>query len=77
MQFSSCALFASLLASTSFAGVVPRQANLDSCPGYEASNVQHSETGLTADLTLSGTGCNVYGHDLQDLSLIVEYQSSM
>lgn len=45
------------------------------CPGYIASNVQHTTAGLTADLTLAGTACNVYGIDIVDLSLSVEYQS--
>lgn len=30
------------------------------CPGYVASNVQESSTGVTADLTLAGEPCNVY-----------------
>jgi len=45
------------------------------CPGYTASNVQESTTGLTADLTLAGQGCNAYGNDIGDLTLSVEYQS--
>ncbi|KAJ1326263.1 alpha-D-xyloside xylohydrolase [Microdochium nivale] len=45
------------------------------CPGYKASNVQTSDTGLTADLTLAGTACNVYGTDLNDLVLSVSYDT--
>jgi len=45
------------------------------CPGYTASNVQESASGLEADLTLAGSACNVYGNDVQDLTLSVEYQS--
>ena len=45
------------------------------CPGYTASNVQESTSGLTADLTLAGKACNSYGNDIQDLTLSVEYQS--
>ena len=48
-----------------------------SCPGYAASNVQQSGTTLTADLTLAGTACNSYGTDLQDLKLLVEYQTGI
>lgn len=48
---------------------------LSSCPGYAASNIQTSSTGLTADLTLAGTACNVYGDDLQDLTLEVTYET--
>lgn len=45
------------------------------CPGYIASNTQETDTGLTADLTLAGPACNVYGNDIPDLSLSVEYQA--
>ena len=45
------------------------------CPGYTASNVQQSETSITADLTLGAQPCNVYGNDVGDLTLSVEYQS--
>ena len=31
--------------------------------------------GYAADLTLAGKPCNLYGNDVADLSLIVEYQS--
>jgi alpha-glucosidase len=47
----------------------------DVCPGYKASNVQQSSTGLQADLTLAGTPCNVYGNDIKDLVLTVQYQN--
>lgn len=46
------------------------------CPGYTASNVQASESGFTADLSLAGKACNVYGIDVADLSLTVEYQTA-
>lgn len=45
------------------------------CPGYSASNVQVSDTGLTADLSLAGAACNIYGTDLVNLTLTVEYQT--
>ena len=45
------------------------------CPGYIASNVQEDASSLKADLTLAGKACNVYGNDIQDLTLSVEYQS--
>lgn len=45
------------------------------CPGYTASNVKTSGTGLTADLTMAGAACNVYGTDIESLSLLVEYQT--
>lgn len=46
-----------------------------SCPGYTASAVTTTETGLTAQLTLAGPGCNTYGIDLENLTLLVEYQT--
>ncbi|POS73712.1 glycosyl hydrolase family 31 [Diaporthe helianthi] len=49
---------------------------LAACPGYSASNVRATATGLTADLTLAGPACNVYGDDLQDLSLEVTYETA-
>ena len=45
------------------------------CPGYKASNLQASVSGFTADLTLAGDGCNVYGIDVEFLTLTVEYQT--
>jgi alpha-glucosidase len=45
------------------------------CPGYKASNAKVSASGLTADLTLAGPACNVYGTDVDSLSLSVEYQT--
>lgn len=45
------------------------------CSGYKASNVEETSDGLTADLTLVGDECNVYGNDIADLVLSVEYQS--
>jgi alpha-glucosidase len=51
--------------------------SLDACPGYTASNVQNDGSSVTADLTLAGTVCNVYGDDLINLKLLVEYQTGM
>jgi alpha-glucosidase len=47
----------------------------DICPGYTASQLQENERGLSAVLTLAGAPCNVYGNDIEVLSLKVEYQS--
>jgi hypothetical protein len=47
------------------------------CPGYRASNVQQTANGLTANLNLAGAACNLYGTDLRNLTLTVEYQSCM
>ena len=51
-------------------------ASIDDCPGYTATNIVQSSTGLTADLSLAGPACNVYGYDLGELKLLVEYQTS-
>lgn len=53
----------------------PSDDALASCPGYTASNVETSSTGLTADLTLAGEPCNVYGDDLRDLTVAVTYET--
>ncbi|KAH8428331.1 glycoside hydrolase family 31 protein [Aspergillus melleus] len=54
----------------------PQAVNAQSvCPGYKASNVKHTVDGFTADLKLSGKPCNVYGTDVDLLTLTVEYQA--
>lgn len=50
---------------------------LAACPGYTASNVKTTSSGLTADLQLGGKACNVYGDDLKDLTLTVTYETGM
>lgn len=50
-------------------------AQSSTCPGYTASNIVTTNTGLTADLNLAGPACNSYGIDLQNLTLLVEYQT--
>jgi len=47
----------------------------DVCSGYKASNVVETSNSISADLTLVGDGCNVYGNDISDLVLSVEYQT--
>ena len=46
------------------------------CPGYKASNIQESDKGFTADLRLAGSPCNVYGNDIEDLTLHVRFQAA-
>lgn len=48
---------------------------LATCPGYIASNVKETSSGLIADLWLAGKACDVYGDDLKHLVLSVEYQT--
>ena len=63
--FLSCALLAFQALATS----------ISDCPGYVAKNVKHSSSGLTADLSLDGKACNIYGKDLTNLTLSVQYQT--
>ncbi|OTB04024.1 glycoside hydrolase family 31 protein [Hypoxylon sp. CI-4A] len=70
----------SLMAATASAAAVARRDYasddpLTACPGYTASNVVKSASGLTADLKLAGEACNVYGTDLDDLVLQVSYDT--
>ncbi|KAL2888994.1 glycosyl hydrolase family 31 [Ceratocystis lukuohia] len=44
------------------------------CPGYEISNIVESSSSLTADLDLASDPCNIYGTDIPNLTLTVEYQ---
>ncbi|MCJ1309619.1 hypothetical protein MMC25_003279 [Agyrium rufum] len=46
------------------------------CPGYVGSDVQRTNLGLTATLSLAGDACNVYGTDIATLNLTVQYQSA-
>jgi alpha-glucosidase len=48
---------------------------VSACPGYSASNVKTTASGLTADLTLAGKSCDVYGTDLKNLVLEVSYDT--
>jgi alpha-glucosidase len=72
-------LHASILLWTSllhWGSAVPLK-RADNCPGYKASNVHRSESNLTADLTLVGTACNIYGEDLLDLKFSAQWQTGM
>ena len=55
--------------------VVGAQTQAQECPGYSATNVKTTDTGLTADLGLAGTACNRYGTDLRNLTLSVTYEN--
>ena len=46
------------------------------CPGYIASNVQETSGGFTAHLDIAGRPCNVYGNDVENLTLTVQYQAN-
>lgn len=45
------------------------------CPGYKAWSVATHDHGFTADLSLAGDACNVFGHDVDHLTLQVEHQT--
>lgn len=45
------------------------------CHHHRVSNIKEHRHGLTADLDLRGRECNVYGHDVSELTLVVEYQA--
>ncbi|KAI6853318.1 Alpha-glucosidase, partial [Hortaea werneckii] len=46
------------------------------CPGYKASGVERTPHGLNATLHLQGEPCNVYGTDIDTLTLEVDVQTS-
>jgi len=68
-------LFISLSPAT--AVIRPRLPNVNSCPGYRATYVKETGSGLTAELQLAGAACNIYGRDLETLKLQVTYDSSI
>ncbi|KAI8629984.1 glycoside hydrolase family 31 protein [Xylariaceae sp. FL1651] len=71
LLFMAVAASAAALAGRDY----PSDDPLSACPGYSASNVKTTAHGLTADLTLAGKGCDVYGTDLKDLTLEVSYDT--
>ncbi|OLY80206.1 Alpha-glucosidase [Smittium mucronatum] len=46
------------------------------CPGYNVNNIVNSadNSGFTADLYLAGSPCNIYGIDIQNLTLTVSVE---
>lgn len=67
-----------LLAPLAGAAVIaPSRDTSHHCPGYKASNVHEGASSLTADLALAGKPCNIYGSDLENLKLLVEYQTGV
>jgi len=57
------------------AAVWVEPATLDACPGYKATNVKDGGSTLTADLSLAGKACNVFGTDIPALKLQVTYET--
>jgi alpha-glucosidase len=73
LLFQACLLLWSTFASWVHSVPLKRA----DCPGYKASNVQQTDNGITADLTLAGSECNVHGKDLKDLKFLAEFQTGM
>lgn len=81
---TSAAAFSGTVLSQSAAGVEDLdgpgrdlyEKDLSACPGYIAKNQHETRSGFYADLSLAGEACNVFGTDLPDLKLEVEYQTS-
>ena len=49
--------------------------DLSECPGYKVAKSWKTRSGFNAHLSLAGQACNVFGTDLPDLKLEVEYQT--
>lgn len=77
--FSNMANLLFLAATASAAAIFGRDSPsvdpLAACPGYKAHNISTTATSLTAQLSLAGTACDVYGTDLTDLTLEVSYDT--
>ncbi|KAJ5764877.1 Glycoside hydrolase family 31 [Penicillium odoratum] len=58
------------------AAVIGTRDGPEQCPGYNAVNIQQHDNALLADLVLAGDGCNLFGSDLPNLKLLVEYQTN-
>ena len=72
---SWCLLVAAAFSATT---IISRTSSVDplaGCPGYKASNVKTTSSYFTADLSLAGRACNVYGDDLTSLTLQVVYET--
>ncbi|KAJ6031730.1 Glycoside hydrolase family 31 [Penicillium herquei] len=70
------ALFLFLLLALVQATVIgPPLDGPDQCPGYNAINIGEHDNSLTADLVLANDACDLYGSDLPNLKLLVEYQT--
>lgn len=55
--------------------VLGTRSDISECPGYKALNINEQGSSLRADLVLNGDPCNAYGEDLQNLKLLMEYQT--
>ncbi|KAJ7798263.1 hypothetical protein B0H14DRAFT_3492674 [Mycena olivaceomarginata] len=46
--------------------------NFSTCPGYSLHSLSETDDGLTARLNLASPTCNVFGVDMEDLTIEVE-----
>jgi alpha-glucosidase len=76
MRRSTAVLFLAA-AAVSVSAIQVDPSVLDACPGYSVTNVETRRDGLTADLVLLPNPCNVFGDDIQKLSLSVIYETGM
>ena len=80
-MWKSLALFAGLASAASISArqdkvkEYPDYSLLKDCPGYKVVDVKESDTGVKADLELAGDKCDVYGDDLESLTLEVTYET--
>ncbi|KAI0668766.1 glycosyl hydrolases family 31-domain-containing protein [Trametes maxima] len=49
--------------------------NVSSCPGYSIISQTESHQGLLIHLALAGPACNAFGHDINDLTVEVTYET--
>lgn len=73
--FSGAAAASALLRRQEEPQAYPDYSLLEACPGYSASNVEVTDSSITADLTLAGDACDAYGTDLEELTLEVTYET--
>lgn len=64
-----------LSAIFTFAYALNVDTEFGSCLGYNVTKVTETVHGLQADLSINGDGCQVYGPDVANLTLLVEYQT--
>lgn len=64
-----------LLAPLVGAALLESRGSPEECPGYKVVNVREQGHSFEADLTIAGDHCDVYGTDLENLKLFVEYQT--
>jgi alpha-glucosidase len=75
LSFAGLFLFAQLFGAILSSQADPNIDFLAACPGYIVTNVQTRANGLVADLKLAGSPCDIYGTDLDDLVLLVTYET--